>query len=64
MLKRTTIARFVRHQLAHTGENVCHIMYLTFTVVEGHGIHAMFAGGVVFFIAVSKFMHLGGGVEE
>jgi hypothetical protein len=36
---------------------------LTATVIEGHGVHALFAGGVVFFIAISKFMHLGTGGE-
>lgn len=59
MLRKPTILRFFKYQMAHTGETVCHVAYLSATVIEGHGVHALFAGGVVFFIAISKFMHLG-----
>lgn len=59
MLRKPTILRFFKYQMAHTGENVMHVLYLSATVIEGHGVHALFAGGVVFFIAIGKFMHVG-----
>jgi hypothetical protein len=40
--------------LAHKGEHTCHVAYLVMTVVEGHGLHTIFAGGVVFFMFASR----------
>lgn len=45
-------ARLFHWHLVHKGESVCHFLYLTFTVIEGHGIHAIMAGGVAVFILI------------
>lgn len=45
-------ARLFHWHLVHKGESVCHFLYLTFTVIEGHGVHAMMAGGVAVFILI------------
>lgn len=49
---KKSFARLFHWHLVHKGESVCHIMYLTFTVIEGHGVHALFAGGVVLFTLI------------
>lgn len=49
---KKSLARLFHWHLVHKGENVCHFLYLTFTVIEGHGLHAMFAGGVAVFVVI------------
>lgn len=49
---KKSFARLFHWHLVHKGESVCHFFYLAFTVIEGHGIHAMFAGGVAVFIII------------
>jgi len=51
------LQRLFHWHLVHKGESVCHFLYLSFTVVEGHGVHAMFAGGVAFFIFMGVALH-------
>lgn len=37
----------------HIGHGLAHICYLVFAVIEGHGIYAYAAGGVLVFSIVS-----------
>jgi hypothetical protein len=62
---RKPFARLFHWHLLHKGESVCHFLYLTATVIEGHGFHAIFAGGVAVFVIMSSVaFHRGGGGSE
>lgn len=39
---------------AHKGEYVFHVLYLSATFIEGHGHHAIFAGGVAVFVLIGS----------
>lgn len=54
---RRPMARLFHWHLIHKGEGVFHFLYLGATVIEGHGLHAMFAGGVAFCIFCSVAFH-------
>jgi len=43
--------------LLHKGESVSHLFYLGFAFVEGHGLHAVGAGLVAFFMVLSWLIH-------
>jgi hypothetical protein len=49
----------VSRGILHKGESLSHIFYLSFAFIEGHGMHAIGAGLVVAFMAVSYLLHLG-----
>ena len=44
----------LKGQVLHHGEYVFHLLYLSATFIEGHGLHAMFAGGVAVFLIAGQ----------
>lgn len=54
---KAPLQRMFHWHLVHKGESVCHFFYLAFTVVEGHGIHIMFAGGAAVFILLGSALY-------
>ena len=53
---RQRFNRMFHWHLVHKGETVCHVMYLVFTTIESHGMHTIFAGGVVLFMTIGSAM--------
>lgn len=49
---KTLWSRAVAWHWTHKGETMAHCTYLSFTFIEGHGLHAMAAGGVVVFVVL------------
>lgn len=49
----------IKHGLLHKGESLSHVFYLSFAFIEGHGLHAIGAGLVVVFIALSWLLKVG-----
>lgn len=54
---RSPLRRLFHWHLIHKGEGVFHFLYLGATVIEGHGMHALFAGGVAVCIFMSVAFH-------
>ena len=53
-LIKARLSAAVSHVPAHKGEYIFHVLYLSATFIEGHGFHAIFAGGVAFFVIVGS----------
>lgn len=53
--------RFGAWHLAHKGETVAHLAYLSLTFVEGHGAHAIAAGMVGVFVVIGVIGNVIGG---
>ncbi|MET3457788.1 hypothetical protein [Pseudomonas kilonensis] len=58
------IQRVFHWHVMHKGESACHLLYLGATFIEGHGYHAMFAGGVAFFLVLGAVLAQMAGVGE
>ena len=45
-----------KHAIVHKGEHFFHMSYLGFTYIEGHGIHAIAAGGLFLMVFAGIFV--------
>lgn len=48
------------HELQHKGGHFCHMTYLGFTWIEGHGLHAHAAGLLFVMVFAGLFVHESG----